>query len=206
MGQQDILTPAQFPGMTVKLPSAVSAPAAPSVSAVSTVGGFTDVPAASPYAGAVVWAAEKGITSGKSAGVFAPGESCTNGQILTFLWRASGSPEPSAENPFLNEIPDGFRKAAVWAYEKGVVSGQTFDASVPCTRAMTVNYLWKAAGSPVVSGGASFTDVPAGAPYAPAVAWAVAQGITSGTGVGQFSPNATCTRGQIVTFLYRAYA
>lgn len=196
-----VTAPGNLGGPVVK----PAAPAVPSVPAAPTAGGFRDVPASSPYAEGVVWAAEKGVTSGKSAGVFAPGEACTNGQILTFLWRAAGSPEPFIENPFYDEIPASFQKAALWAYETGLVSGTAFGAGIPCTRAMTVDYLWKAAGSPAARA-ASFADVPASAPYAQAVAWAVEKGITAGTGAGQFSPGASCTRGQIVTFLYRAYA
>ena len=157
----------------------------------------------SPFVDAINWAVEKNITTGKTANTFAPGEKCTNGQILIFLWRASGSPEPTIDNPFTDSIPASFQKAAVWAYEKGLVSGVVFGASTPCTRAVTVTYLWKAADSPESSENASCADVPANAEYAQAVAWAVENGVTSGTGNGQFSPDATCTRGQIVTFLHR---
>ena len=173
-----------------------SAPAAPTK--------FTDVADTSPFATAINWAVEQGITTGLTNTTFGPGEKCTNGQILTLLWRASGSPEPTIDNPFTDSISASFQKAAVWAYEKGLVSGTVFGASTPCTRAMTVEYLWKAAGSPATAENASFSDVPANAGYAQAVAWAVENGVTSGTGNGQFSPDNTCTRGQIVTFLYRA--
>ena len=169
------------------------------------VGGFTDVKSSDYYADAVLWAVEKKITSGTSATTFSPGATCSKAQILTFLWRANGSPEPTAANPFTDIKPaDYFYKAALWASEKGLVSGSTFGANTDCTRAMTVEYLWKVAGSPTPSAKASFTDVPANADYAQAVAWAVENKITSGTGGGNFSPAATCTRGQIVTFLYRA--
>ena len=166
---------------------------------------FTDVVPTAYYADAVQWAVEKDITSGTSANTFSPGVTCSKAQILTFLWRANGSPEPTASNPFTDIKPsDYFYKAAVWAAEKGMVSGTTFGANIDCTRAMTVEYIWKAAGSPSTSNKASFTDVPANANYAQAVAWAVEQKITSGTGKNTFSPSFTCTRGQIVTFLYRA--
>lgn len=181
-----------------------STPAQSSASASPTK--FTDVAASSPFVDAINWAVSKNITTGKTDTTFAPGEECTNGQILTFLWRASGSPEPTIANPFTDSIPASFQKAAVWAYEKGLVSGAVFGASTPCTRAVTVEYLWKAAGSPAVSGNASFTDVPADADYAQAVAWAVSEGITGGTSANTFSPSNVCTRGQIVTFLYRAFA
>ena len=157
------------------------------------------------FADAVRWAVEKDITSGTSKTTFSPGATCSKAQILTFLWRANGAPEPTAVNPFTDIKPaDYFYKAALWAAEKGLVSGSAFGANTNCTRAMTVEYLWKVAGSPTPSANASFTDIPANADYAQAVAWAVENKITSGTGGGKFSPAATCTRGQIVTFLYRA--
>ncbi len=166
---------------------------------------FKDVHDNDYYAEAVKWAMEKNITSGTSATTFSPNSTCTNAQILTFLWCANGSPEPTNANAFTDiKTTDYYYKAALWAAEKGLVSGSIFDANTKCTRAMTMEYMWKAAGSPATSSKASFTDVPANADYAQAVAWAVENEITSGTGGGNFSPNATCTRGQIVTFLYRA--
>ena len=174
-----------------------AAPAAPS--------GFTDIKAGAYYADAVKWAVEKKITSGTSKTTFSPNATCSKAQILTFLWRANGSPEPTAANPFTDiKTTDYFYKAALWAAEKGLVSGSTFGANTDCTRAMTVGYLWKAAGSPAASYNGTFNDVPASADYGQAVAWAVSQGITAGTSDTTFSPNATCTRGQIVTFLHRA--
>lgn len=173
----------------------------PMPSAVS----FTDVAPTAYYAEAVKWAVEKNITSGTSANTFSPNATCNRAQILTFLWRANGSPELSAANPFTDiKTSDYFYKAALWAVEKGMVSGSTFGANTDCTRAMTVEYMWKAAGSPATADKANFNDVPANANYAQAVAWAVEQKITSGTGKNTFSPSSTCTRGQIVTFLYRA--
>ncbi|MDE6456371.1 MAG: S-layer homology domain-containing protein [Dysosmobacter sp.] len=166
---------------------------------------FKDVRNSDYFADAVLWAVERNITSGTSTTTFSPGATCSKAQILTFLWRANGSPELTAANPFTDiKTTDYFYKAAVWAAEKGLVSGSTFGANTDCTRAMTVEYLWKAAGSPTPSSKASFTDVPTNAEYAQAVAWAVENEITSGTGGNNFSPNSTCTRGQIVTFLHRA--
>lgn len=179
-----------------------TAPAQSSASASPTK--FTDVPASSPFVDAINWAVEQGITTGKTDTAFAPGEECTNGQILAFLWRANGSSEPSITNPFKNEIPGAFQKAALWAYEKGLIGGTAFHGDTPCTRGDAVSYLWKLAGSPSVLS-AKFTDVPDTADYAQAVAWAVERGITSGISKITFGPEATCTRGQIVTFLYRAY-
>lgn len=181
----------------VKNPCYGAAPAA------TTVGDFTDVATSAYYADAVTWAVEKNITSGTSGTTFSPDTTCTTAQILTFLWRANGSPEPTLANPFQDvSDKDYFAKAALWAHETALVSGDTFDGSAPCTRSMTVTYLWKLAGSPVSPGG-GFTDVSTDAEYAQAVSWAVAQTITSGTSATTFSPDATCTRGQIVTFLYR---
>ena len=169
------------------------------------VNGFTDVKSTDYFSDAVQWAVEKNITRGTSKTTFSPNVTCTKAQILTFLWHANGSPEPTAANTFTDITPaDYFYKAALWAAEKGLVSGSTFGANTDCTRAMTVEYMWKAAGSPAPAGKVDFDDVPANADYAQAVAWAVEKNITSGTGDGNFSPAATCTRGQIVTFLYRA--
>ena len=151
-----------------------------------------------------IWAVEKNITTRKMVNTFVPSEKCTNGQTLTFLWRASGLPEPTIKNLFTDSIPASFQKAAVWAYEKDLVSGAVFGAFTPCTRAVTVTYLWKAAGSSESSENVSFADVSANTEYAQAAAWAVENGVTSGTGNGQFSPDAACIRGQIVTFLHRA--
>ena len=166
---------------------------------------FKDVRSSDYFANAVQWAVEQKITSGTSKTTFSPGATCSKAQILTFLWRANGSPEPTAATPFTDvKTADYFYKAALWAAEKGLVSGSIFGANADCTRAMTMAYMWKAAGSPAPAGKADFDDVPANADYAQAVAWAVEKNITSGTGDGNFSPAATCTRGQIVTFLYRA--
>ena len=166
---------------------------------------FKDVRSNDYFANAVQWAVEKNITSGTSATTFSPNATCSKAQILSFLWRANGSPDPTATNPFTDvKTTDYFYKAALWAVEKGLVSGSTFGPNIDCTRAMTMEYMWKATGSPTPAGKADFTDVPANADYAQAVAWAVENNITSGTGGNNFSPAATCTRGQIVTFLHRA--
>lgn len=169
----------------------------------AAAGGFTDVKADAYYADAVAWAVDREITTGTSATTFSPNNTCTTAQILTFLWRANGSPAVSGSNPF-SDVSAGayYYQAALWAREKGLVSGSAFRGDTPCTRAATVTYLWKLAGQPS-AGASSFTDVPASAGYAQAVAWAVNEGITSGTGDQKFSPDAICTRGQIMTFIYR---
>ena len=171
---------------------------------------FTDVPADAYYHDAVLWAVENGITSGTSATTFSPNAVCTRAQAVTFLWRAAGSPEPGiAENPFTDVASDSYYyKAVLWAVEKGITSGTsatTFSPNVTCSRAQIVTFLWRGQQSPSVSTSGAFTDVSADAYYAKAVDWAVSGGITSGTSATTFSPNANCTRAQIVTFLWRAY-
>lgn len=171
---------------------------------------FTDVPADAYYAEAVKWAVAEGITSGTTATTFAPNSGCTRGQVVTFLWRAAGEPEPSSTvNPFADVSADAYNyKAILWAYENGITGGKiatTFAPNATCTRAQIVTFLYRANGQTVDSGSA-FTDVPADAYYADAVNWAVAEGITGGTTATTFAPNATCTRAQVVTFLYRDMA
>lgn len=183
-----------------------ASPSQPEIQPASTVGGFNDVLETDYFADAVLWAMQEKITSGTSGTTFSPSNTCTTSQILTFLFRANGSPEPTINNPFSDiKETDYFYKAALWASEKGLISGSTFGGNTPCTRADTVTYLWKLAGSPSAPV-ASFTDIPSNSEYAPAVAYAVSKGITSGTSKTTFSPEETITRGQAVTFLYRAFA
>ena len=169
---------------------------------------FTDVPTSAYYYDAVLWAVENGVTEGTSATTFSPDMSCTRAQMVTFLWRAAGSPEPvTTTNPF-TDVNSGvyYYDAVLWAVEQGITSGTsatTFAPDATCTRAQTVTFLYRAAGSPAVSGG-SFSDVSADAYYADAVAWAVSEGVTVGTSDTTFSPDMNCTRAQIVTFMYRA--
>ena len=168
----------------------------------SAASGFSDVPSGAYYANAVSWAVEQGITSGTGKNTFTPDRVCTHGEIITFLWRAAGKPASSGEAPLTSEPYGDFRSAANWAYEKGIIDG-SFQTGAACTRSSTVTYMWKAAGSPNI-GTSGFSDVPGSAVYAKAVNWAVANGVTSGTNDGStFSPDITCDRGQIVTFLYR---
>ena len=175
---------------------------------VAQIGGFKDVKANAWYGPAVAWAVRTGITTGTNDGTtFSPDWTCTRAQILTFLWRAVGQPEPTIANPFTDVTPANYYyKPALWAYENGMVTGKVFAGeTTPCTRASTVIYLWQYAGSPKTTPTNAFKDVAANAEYAQAVAWAVANGITTGTNDGTtFSPDWTCTRGQIVTFLIRA--
>lgn len=168
---------------------------------------FVDVPTDAYYYDAVAWAVENGVTGGTSATIFSPNNACTRAQMVTFLWRAAGSPETeTAVNPFTDVSSSAYYYDAVlWAAEQGITSGTsatTFSPDATVTRSQTVTFLWRNAGSPMVSGN-GFVDVAADAYYATAVAWAAREGITSGTSATTFSPDAACTRAQIVTFLYR---
>lgn len=162
-----------------------------STSAAPSLTGFADVSNNSPYAEAVKWAVSKNITKGLTSTSFGPGSPCTEKQILTFLYRA-----------YVTEKTGGESEAVqAWAQGKGM---DVMHLASPCSRAVAVVNMWKAAGCPEPSEAASFSDVPTNADYAKAVSWAVEKGITSGTSVTAFSPANPCTRGQIVTFLYRA--
>ncbi len=157
-------------------------------------------------ADAVKWAVEQGVTSGTSDTTFSPDATCTRAQMVTFLWRANGSPKTAGVNPF-TDVSSGayYYDAVLWAAEKGITGGTsatTFSPDAVLTRSQTVTFLWRANGSPAASG-SSFGDVAPDAWYANAVAWAVAEGITTGTGGSSFSPNAPCTRAQTVTLMYR---
>ena len=169
---------------------------------------FKDVPVDAYYYEAVKWAAEKGITGGVGNGLFAPNQPCTRAQIVTFLWRAAGSPAPKHMSSFADVPADAFyAKAVAWAVENGITGGTgdgKFSPDATCTRAQSVTFLYRAAGSPKVSGSAEFGDVATNAYYADAVAWAAKNGITGGIGGGLFGSNNDCTRAQIVTFLYRS--
>ena len=170
---------------------------------------FTDVHAEDYYYDAVLWAAQKGITGGIGDSLFAPNQSCTRAQIVTFLWRAAGSPEPSALSDFTDVPSDKYyAKAVAWAVENGITNGTTDTTFGPddiCTRAHGVTFLYRAAKANTASGNSNFADVDANAYYASAVKWAVDNGITNGIGSSLFGPDSSCTRAQIVTFLYRMY-
>ena len=173
-------------------------------------GVFVDVAEGSYYEEAIDWAVEKGITNGVSSNMFAPNDPCTRAQIVTFLWRAAGSPAPKSMSSFTDVPADAFyAKAVAWTVENGITSGtgeSKFSPNSTCTRAQAVTFLYRASGSPAVSGSAEFSDVATNAYYADAVAWAAKKGITTGIGGGLFGSDNDCTRGQIVTFLWRAMA
>ena len=170
---------------------------------------FTDVPVDAYFYEAVKWAAEKGITGGVGNGLFAPNQPCTRAQIVTFLWRAAGSPTPKNMSSFADVPADAFyAKAVAWAVENGITGGTgdgKFSPDATCTRAQAVTFLYRASGAPAVSGNAAFSDVATNAYYAAAVKWAEKNGITGGIGGGLFGSDNNCTRAQIVTFLYRNY-
>ena len=169
---------------------------------------FADVPTDAYYYEAVKWAAKKGITGGIGNGLFGPNQPCTRAQIVTFLWRAAGSPEPKAMSSFADVSTDAYyAKAVAWAVENGITTGTgdgKFSPDATCTRAQSVTFLFRAIGK-LVDSKAEFSDVLTNSYYANAVAWAVENGVTNGIGDGLFGPDNSCTRAQIVTFLYRAY-
>lgn len=172
---------------------------------------FGDVAQGAYYAEPVAWAVQNDITSGVTATTFEPEATCTRAQTVTFLWRACGSPEPLPEdNPF-SDVPSEayYRKAVLWAYQNGITTGTTattFEPDASCSRAQVLTFQWRTRSEPAVGSSGVFADVPADAYYAGAVAWGVEAGVTNGTSATTFSPDATCTRGQIVTFLYRDLA
>ena len=171
---------------------------------------FVDVKTGDYFYNAVLWAVQEGITSGTDATHFSPNASCTRAQIVTFLWRAAGSPEPKNMSNFKDVPADSYyAKAVAWAVENGITGGTgdgKFSPNATCTRAQAMTFLYRASGSPAVIGSATFSDVAANAYYADAVKWAEKDEITGGIGGGLFGADNDCTRAQIVTFLYRAYS
>lgn len=170
---------------------------------------FTDVAKGSYYEKAVLWAVENGITKGTSDTTFSPDDTCTRAQAVTFLWRAAGSPEPKSTNMPFTDVKSGafYYKAVLWAVENGITKGTsdtTFSPDDTCSRGQIVTFLWRAQKSPSVTAENPFVDVKADAFYTNAVLWAVNGNITNGTSKTTFAPNDNCTRGQIVTFIYRA--
>ena len=174
---------------------------------VKNVGTFTDVKTNNWFAESVQWAVDKKVTAGTTATTFSPDDTCTRAQIITFMFRANGSPEQTGANPFTDVKPtDYYYESSIWAYNKGMVSGTTFAPHTPCNRGDTVIYLWKNAGSPFVVWTTQFKDIHGreGTDLNGAVSWAFKNETTSGTSQNTFSPENICTRAQIVTFLYRA--
>lgn len=181
----------------------------PVTNTASTVSGFKDVTTDKYYAESVEWAVDENITKGVTATAFQPNSTCSQAQILTFIWRSQGSPKVDTVAPIVeskNITPANYYYDAVnWGYANGMIDG-SFNPNSPCSRSLAMQYLYKMAGSPAVTGDGSMQDVPESARYHDAVYWAIQQGITNGTTGTTFTPTATCTRAQIVTFLWRAWA
>ena len=169
---------------------------------------FTDVAAGSYCYDAVQWAVANGITKGTDATHFSPNAGCTRGQVVTFLWRAAGEPTVGGNVGFVDVAPGSYCYEAVkWAVANGITKGTDathFSPNATCTRGQVVTFMYRAEGEPAVGGSNGFVDVAVSSYCYEAIKWAVANGITKGTDATHFSPNATCTRGQVVTFLYRA--
>jgi len=179
---------------------------------IPTENPFTDVKESDYFATSVLWAVGKNITNGMSATSFAPNANCTRGQIVTFLWRACGSPEPTSTKNNFKDVTAGeyYYKAVLWAVENGITTGlsaTSFGPNATCTRGQVATFLWRSQGEPAPeSTNNPFSDVKTNDYYFNAVLWAVENNVTQGMGNGKFAPNDSCTRGQIVTFLYRAIA
>lgn len=170
---------------------------------------FVDVPAGAYYYDAVLWAVQNGITTGVDATHFNPSGICTRAQAVTFLWRAAGKPAPKSTAMPFDDVPKGsyYESAVLWAVENGITNGtgaKTFSPNANCSRSQIVTFLWRSRNKPASGSSNPFADVPANAFYTQAVLWAVDKGVTKGTGANTFSPNADCSRGQIVTFIHRA--
>ena len=172
---------------------------------------FSDVATDAFYVNPVAWAVRKGITTGLNETTFGPDAACSRAQVVTFLWRAAGCPEPTVdENPFVDVVAGSFyEKAVLWAVENGITNGTSanyFSPEKNCNRAEIVTFLWRAAGSHSAENGVNpFADVSATSWYTAPVLWAVENQITNGISATQFGPGAVCSRAQVVTFLYRAY-
>ncbi len=179
----------------------------PTATPVPTVGGFDDVRATAFYADAVVWAVDQEITKGKTAKLFAPKDNCTRGEMVTFLWRAMGCPKATGENTFSDVKNNAFyTEAVIWAAEAGLTTGTAeghFSPKDTVTRGQTVTFLYRLAGEPDIGADNPFLDIAAGKFYTKGVLWAYQNGITNGATDQLFKPADPCTRGQIVTFLYR---
>ena len=157
----------------------------------------------------MIWAVSNGITTGVSASRFDPDGICTRAQAVTFLWRAAGSPAPASRTMPFTDVPAGsyYYDAVLWAVENDITKGTsatTFSPDATCSRAQIVTFLWRAQKSPVVTAANPFADVSTDAYYVNAIIWAVNEGVTAGTSAATFSPDDTCTRAQIVTFIWRA--
>ena len=203
--------PAAATKATPDAPKAASTPKAPAAAPKAAQAApakkiqFTDVKEGAYYYDAVQWAVQKGIVSGISETTFSPDQNCTRAQTILLIWRAEGSPAAKSKKIPFSDVKENayYADAVAWAAERGLISGNEFNPEGAITRAQLVTLLYRNAGSPAVSGSSTFADVPANAYYAKAVIWAANKKIASGTDANTFSPDGVCTRGQIVTFLYR---
>ncbi len=198
----------EMAAMLASIPADGSTPDTPDVPASVP---FVDIVNGSFYYDAVVWGYNNGIVNGVDTTHFAPDASCTRAQVVTFLWRAAGSPEPKSMSTPFTDVKSGsfYEKAAAWAYENGIVKGTTdttFAPNATVTRAQFVTFLWRYEDCPSSSIANPFSDVSESSVYAPAILWAAENGVTVGTGNGTFVPNGACTRAHVVTFLYRDLA
>ena len=170
---------------------------------------FTDIRESAYYHASVLWAVANNVTNGTSAATFSPDEGCTRAQVVTFLWRAAGKPDPASSKSPFSDVKEGayYYNAVLWAVEKGITNGtsdKTFSPDETCTRAQIVTFLWRYEEQPAPAGTSNpFADVKPSAYFGSAVLWAVETGITNGTSATTFDPEDTCTRAQVVTFLYR---
>ena len=176
--------------------------------ALSATGKFVDIPAGSYYEEAVAWAVQNDVTNGMDDTHFDPDGTCTRAQAVTFLWRIAGKPAPESTEMAFTDVPADcyYYNAVLWAVENGITTGTsetTFSPDAYCTRAQLVTFLWRSEKCPKAGTENPFTDVEPSAYYAEAVLWAAKEGVTKGTSATTFSPDADCTRAQIVTFLWR---
>ena len=207
-----VVTPEPTPEVTpTPTPTPVVTPTPTPTPSVPVENPFTDVPNGAWYAAPVLWAKANNVTGGTSATTFGPDDSCTRAQVVTFLWAANGKPEPkSMNNPFTDVANDAwYLKPVLWAVEQGITGGVAegkFGPDQTCTRAQIATFLYAAKGKPAVNGTSTFKDVANGDWFAKPVIWAAENEVTGGIGDGKFGPNNTCTRAQVVTFLYKVYA
>lgn len=168
------------------------------------VGKFEDVPDSEYYVDAVQWGVQNNIVAGTGDNKFSPDQTCTKAQIIAFIWRAYGCPEPNLDNTFIDlDGSEYYYKAAIWGVSKGIgVGDKEFNGDDPCSRNSAMLYLWKGAGEPTPTTKATFIDIQ-NTNNMDGISWAVEKGITSGTSSTTFSPNNICTRAQIISFLYR---
>ena len=210
LGKAEIHYESDVPNYVVPTPTPTPPAVTPTPTPPAGNNPFTDVPNDAWYAAPVLWAKANNITGGKTETTFGPDDGCTRAQVVTFLWAANGKPEPkSMNNPFKDVANNAwYLKPVLWAVEQGITGGIAegkFGPEQTCTRAQIATFLYAAAGKPEVSGKSSFKDVKDADWFAKPIIWAAQNEVTGGIGDGKFGPNNTCTRAQVVTFLYKVY-